>query len=71
MTTSFSRPLKPETMDQVTSSRDALPRWGTAFSERQRREVRCRCLMKGRQVERRITYGPASASDPMLPHDPS
>jgi hypothetical protein len=25
MTTSFSRPLKPETMDQVTSSRDAVP----------------------------------------------
>ena len=37
MTTSFSRPLKPETMDQVMESRDALPRWGTSSSERRRR----------------------------------
>ena len=29
MTTSFSRPLKPETVDQVMLCRVAVPRWGT------------------------------------------
>lgn len=44
MTSSFSRPLNPETMDQVTVCSDALPRWGTSSSERRRRPIRSRCF---------------------------
>ena len=32
MMTSFSRPLKPETVDQVMLCRVAVPRWGTSSS---------------------------------------
>jgi hypothetical protein len=36
MMTSFSRPLKPETVDQVMVCRVAVPRWGTSSSVRRR-----------------------------------
>jgi hypothetical protein len=39
MMTSFSRPLKPETVDQVMLCRVAVPRWGTSSSVRRRRTV--------------------------------
>ena len=43
MMTSFSRPLKPETVDQVMLCRVAVPRWGTSSSVRRRRARRVRC----------------------------